>query len=678
LASGRAINCDCNQLVEAFMTRLVARLSSVSSSFLVLSMVVALAGGCAPDSVEHLEARSRAVTAGANPGNLDILFMIDNSSSMTELQQKMLEQDPSFMKVLQDLPNGLPNIHVAVVSSDMGAPGDSTSSIMCTRTGDNGVFQSTARGTCTDTTLSPGATFISNVGGQANYTGSLTDVFGCIAQLGDRGCGFESQLASVARALGADGAPPPSQNANFLRPDAELAIIVLTNEDDCSAPANTTVYSLNGGQQNIANPLGPIANYRCNQFGHLCIDPASATPGAFVAPPIKPPTDAQGTTANPTLNMTSCQSNDTGTGLLTSVAAFVAGIRALKPDPDNQIVVGAIAAPPTPYTVAWFPQSGGQNTQPGELWPAIEHSCGAVGGDNVNPLATMNPTDGSFGDPAVRVAQWVHAFGDNGVVTSICDPDYSVAFQTIANKINLHLQAAGTGGAGGAGGIIGGVGGHANVGGSSGAAGAGGAGGGGPGTGGAAGSGGSGIAGNTGSNTGGTGVSGAGGNSATGGHAGTGGQPATGGVSGAAGTGGNAVAGASGTGTGGSSVAGASGSGTGGAGGGGATTGTGTGGAAGAGSIGTGGSDTAGASGGPGAGGAAGHGQAGNGTGAAGTGGTGGTTEGGSSGGCSCETGGASPSGLGWTMLLGALVLLAKRKRGDASVTASSAAAGGR
>jgi hypothetical protein len=29
-------------------------------------------------------------------------------------------------------------------------------------------------------------------------------------------------------------------------------------------------------------------------------------------------------------------------------------------------------------------------------------------------------------------------------------------------------------------------------------------------------------------------------------------------------------------------------------------------------------------------------------------------------------------------MLLGALVLLAKRKRGDASVTASSAAAGGR
>jgi len=329
-------------------------LSSTLPSALLLSLVVALAGGCSPESADPLESRTRAVaaSAGGNRGNLDILFMIDNSSSMTQLQQKMLDQDPSFMTVLQNLPNGLPNIHVAVVSSDMGAPGDSTTSIMCTTAGDNGVFQSTARGTCANTTLAPGATFISNVDGQANYTGNLTDVFGCIAQLGDRGCGFEQPLASVARALGADGAPPPSQNANFLRPDAELAIIILTNEDDCSAPASSTIYSLNGGQQNIANPLGPIANYRCNQFGHLCMDPASATPTAFIAPPIKAPADAQGTTAAPTLNMTSCESNDSGTGLLTSVAGFVAGIRALKADPDHQIVVGAIAAPPTPYTVA--------------------------------------------------------------------------------------------------------------------------------------------------------------------------------------------------------------------------------------------------------------------------------------------------------------------------------------
>ena len=687
------------------MARLVTRLASISSSIsssvlartLLLSVVVALAGGCAPDDVEHLESRTRAVTAAsADPGNLDILFMIDNSSSMTQIQQKLLDQDPSFMTVLQNLPHGLPNIHVAVVSSDMGAPGDSTSSIQCTTAGDNGLFQSTPRGTCTNTMLASGATFISNVDGVANYTGNLTDVFGCIAQLGQRGCGFENQLASVARALGADGAPPPTNNVGFLRDDAELAIVLLTNEDDCSAPRNTTIFSLNGAQQNVANPLGPIANYRCNQFGHLCTDPASVTPSALISPPLKPPTDAQGTSTAPTLNLTNCESNDTGTGLLTPVASLIAGIKALKADPDNQIVVGAISPPATPYTVAWLPPSGGgQNTQPGELWPLIEHSCGALGFDDVNPLATQNPTDGSFGDPGVRIAQWVHAFGANGVVTSICDADYSVSFQSIADKISMHLYGTGSGGAGGAGGIIGGVGGaggHGNVGGTSGAGGAAGsgvAGNGGPGTGGAAGTGG---AGNAGSGTGGAGAGGAGGNGANagaaGGHAGAGGQSSTGGVSGAAGmggaaagasgtgTGGAATAGASGTGTGGAATAGASGSGTGGAGGGGATTGTGTGGAAGAGTNGTGGGAAAGASG-AGAGGAAGQGETGGhagngtGTGGAGTAGTGGTTEGASSGGCSCDTGGSSPTGPSLALLLGALALVANRRRA-ARVAASS------
>src|SRR6185312_16259876 len=102
---------------------------------------------------------------------------------------------------------------------------------------------------------------------------------------------------------------PPTPGS--LRDDAELAIVLLTNEDDCSAPANTALYSLNVGgsnQQNIANALGPIANYRCNQFGHLCTDPNSATPTALVPPPLNPPADAQGSATAPTLDLTNCES----------------------------------------------------------------------------------------------------------------------------------------------------------------------------------------------------------------------------------------------------------------------------------------------------------------------------------------------------------------------------------
>jgi hypothetical protein len=78
--------------------------------------------------------------------------------------------------------------------------------------------------------------------------------------------------------------------------------------------------------------------------------------------------------------------------------------------------------------------AGDQSTVPGELWPEIEHSCGAIGGDDVNPAASMNPTDGSFGDPAVRLAQFVGAFPQS-VLASICNPSYASVAQTIAAKI---------------------------------------------------------------------------------------------------------------------------------------------------------------------------------------------------------------------------------------------------
>jgi hypothetical protein len=285
------------------------------------------------------------------------------------------------------------------------------------------------RGTCTSSTLQAGATYIADDGhGNKNYTDpTFSQVFQCIALLGDKGCGFEHQLASIDRALGADGSGPPSTNANFLRPDAYLGIVILTNEDDCSAPTNTNLYSLAVGgsnQQNIRNALGPVANYRCNQWGHLCSDPS----GNVIMPPLLPPTGAT------TLDLTACLSNDTGTGLLTPVSTFVNDIKALKPDPDNQILVAAITGPASPYTVAWVPEQNGQNTTAGELWPQIEHSCGAKGSDDVNPESTMNPTDGSFADPGVRVTQFVTSF-QYSVLASICDASYAQSMNAIATKL---------------------------------------------------------------------------------------------------------------------------------------------------------------------------------------------------------------------------------------------------
>ncbi len=71
------------------------------------------------------------------------------------------------------------------------------------------------------------------------------------------------------------------------------------------------------------------------------------------------------------------------------------------------------------------------------------HSCGPAGGDDVNP-AGQQSNDGTFGDPAVRIAQWVRAFGDDdGFVSSICDPSYGAPMQQFASLIASHLQPSG-------------------------------------------------------------------------------------------------------------------------------------------------------------------------------------------------------------------------------------------
>src|SRR5262249_13480780 len=203
--------------------------------------------------------------------DVDILLEVDNSQSMKPLQKKLLDNFPLFMQRLAEFPMGLPNVHIAVISSNMGAGRNDFPS--CSLGGDRGIFQSArapnAPATCTATGLNPDQTFIIDTGSgtanhQTNYDPgkSIADVFTSIAALGDQGCGFEHQLASVSRALGADsfdaqGNPqPPPENAGFLRKNAFLAIVIITNEDDCSAPPDSDLF--NPSSCTVNDPLGPF------------------------------------------------------------------------------------------------------------------------------------------------------------------------------------------------------------------------------------------------------------------------------------------------------------------------------------------------------------------------------------------------------------------------------------
>jgi hypothetical protein len=337
--------------------------------------------------------------------NVDLLFLIDDSSSMRLSQMNLERNFPQFMTALQGIPGGLPNVHIGVISSDMGAGDGSISG--CSGSGKGGIFQYTARGSCTATNLQAGATFIKNIDGVANYTGQLQDVFTCIAALGESGCGFEHQFAAITRALGADGSAPPIENQGFLRNDAYLAIILITNEDDCSAAAGVPLFDTSANL-NLASQLGPPSNFRCNEFGHICEGGA----------PSRNAPNGQVTDTMPYQNCVSAE----GSGLLKTVGETAAQIKGLKSDPASQIIVAAITGPTTPYQVHWKNPST-SDTGP---WPEVTHSCTAQ--------------DTSFADPSVRVTEFVQQFGGNGLTLSICDQSFAPALMRIAQEIGRVLE----------------------------------------------------------------------------------------------------------------------------------------------------------------------------------------------------------------------------------------------
>src|SRR5258706_14754108 len=55
--------------------------------------------------------------------DLDILFVVDSSPSMADKQHSLAQNFPRMIDVLAQLDGGLPNLHLGVVTSDMGTNG---------------------------------------------------------------------------------------------------------------------------------------------------------------------------------------------------------------------------------------------------------------------------------------------------------------------------------------------------------------------------------------------------------------------------------------------------------------------------------------------------------------------------------------------------------------------------
>ncbi len=314
--------------------------------------------------------------------NLDILFVIDNSGSMREEQASLVANFNRFINVLDNIEGGLPNVHIGVVTTDIGA---GPYGIMgCTGNGDRGILQNApVGGACSTPGPERYIIDIANDDGVTrtnNYAGTLADTFSCIAELGTGGCGFEQPLESMRRALNGSNA----ENNGFIRDDAFLAVIIISDEDDCSVE-QVSMFDSDPALDNIDSNVGPLSSFRCFEFGVECTpdNPRSAGPRQDCV-----------TRAN--------------SQFMYDVDEYANFLKSLKADP-GQIIVAGIIGNPSPVVVG---------TKDNE--PTLDASCTSASGD---------------ADPGIRLQSFLDSFPNRNTSTTICDDDLSDALTVIADLL---------------------------------------------------------------------------------------------------------------------------------------------------------------------------------------------------------------------------------------------------
>lgn len=222
--------------------------------------------GDPPDPRRDAGSRDAGFDAGvAEPTNeLDLLVMVDNSGSMTEEQWSFSLELPNLLGVLGtgdydgDGSTTGPDdfepfdIHFGVITSDMGTGGFTVPTCARADFGDDGILRTQGR---TDIAgcMATYPAFLRFLPGVDDPDETARD-FACVAVAGTGGCGFEQPLEAILKAL-SPSAPTPevapgytapvffrntfghgdTNNDGFLRRDSVLAIVMLTDEEDCSA-----------------------------------------------------------------------------------------------------------------------------------------------------------------------------------------------------------------------------------------------------------------------------------------------------------------------------------------------------------------------------------------------------------------------------------------------------------
>ncbi|MDB4928701.1 MAG: putative lipoprotein [Myxococcaceae bacterium] len=416
------------------------------------------AGAAAVDAARDVPAaQATCVRSGA----VDLLFEIDNSNSMRANQAALARAFPALLDGLTNPPAGaaaVTSLHVGVISSDLGTPGSQVPSCANSEVGDDGLLNPIRYGQAIRshqpwTTLPTGTrpsrcraedrnqypSFLAFDAGSA----TARDDFTCNALLSIGGCGLEQQLEAAYRALVShdprERTGNADPNAGFVRDDAVLAIVMLTDEED-----------------------GSVRDCRNAETGVACTDALSVF-------------DFNSTTwASPDLNLRgylyapgSTQDPTWPLDRYVDPARPARGFTSLKPGRPANVVFAAIAGVPLelPVTAAgaidWTALLGAMpDGSDGYVGSSAEGpvsmrqrnmdpSCStrvvpACRREGTSPTTSCDTTVQYAALPSRRIAEVARRFAvtyGTGTISSVCRNDYTAAVGGIAALIGTRLCA---------------------------------------------------------------------------------------------------------------------------------------------------------------------------------------------------------------------------------------------
>jgi hypothetical protein len=178
---------------------------------------------------------------------VDILFVVDDSGSMAAEQVQLGQSFKSFVNILEES-GGSTSYQIALITTGVESDREDPDCPICTEEVKTFCIYSN----------SDGGPFVERLGHIESWTGEIPNFtftedptckliqqnnLSCfydedkeqgVVLVSTLGCGFERGLSSMKRAL--EPGTLRQFNPNFLRKDANLAVIVVSDEEDCGEP----------------------------------------------------------------------------------------------------------------------------------------------------------------------------------------------------------------------------------------------------------------------------------------------------------------------------------------------------------------------------------------------------------------------------------------------------------